>query len=90
MQVTDRSSVISLRTDLGSTAEIDPFEALRFNLDGGHRIALSGDRFVLCAELLGGTNEAIVRQIHAFVRVASQAARRCPLHYELPAFTFAM
>ncbi len=90
VHVVDRSPVISLRSELASLAGLDPFEALRFNFDAAQRVAVSGDTYLLCMDLgEGETNESIVRKIHAFVR-ATQAVRRCPLHYELPAFSFAM
>ncbi|MFN0247498.1 MAG: hypothetical protein ACKV2T_11480 [Kofleriaceae bacterium] len=89
VEVLDRSPVISLRSELGSLADLDPFEALRFNLDAHQRVAVSGDKYFLCMDLGEEPNEGYVRKIHAFVK-ATQVVRRSPLRYELPAFSFAM
>jgi hypothetical protein len=89
VEVLDRSPVISLRSELASLADLDPYEALRFNLDAAQRVALSGDKYFLCQDVGTETNADYVRKIHAFVK-ATQMVRRSPLHYELPAFSFAM
>jgi hypothetical protein len=90
VDVLDRSHVISLRSAIAPLADLDAYEALRFNLEAAQRVAIDDDKYVLCMDLAPDeTNEGIVRKIHAFVR-ATQAVRRSPLRYELPAFAFAM
>jgi hypothetical protein len=89
VEVLDRSPVISLRSELASLGDLDPYEALRFNFEATQRVAISGDKYFLCMDLGIETNEGYVRKIHAFVK-ATQLVRRSPLQYELPAFAFAM